>query len=81
MAGSPVRIPLARRLATLLAMAAIATALGGVTPAAAGGKPMPLTSGQRSVAAADRQVADALADNPGPVASARPRCSWPRAWS
>jgi hypothetical protein len=72
MAGSPVRIPLARRLATLLAMAAIATALGGVAPAAAGGKPMPaggkpmpLTSGQRSVAAADRQVADALAANPG----------------
>jgi hypothetical protein len=61
MVGSPVRIPLARRLATLLATAAIATALGGVAPAAAGGKPMPaggepmpLTSGQRSVAAADR---------------------------
>jgi hypothetical protein len=41
MVGSPVRIPLARRLATLLATAAIATALGGVAPAAAGGKPMP----------------------------------------
>ena len=72
MVGSPVRIPLARRLATLLAMAAMATALGGVAPAAAGGKPMPaggkpmpLTSGQRPVAAADRQVADALAANPG----------------
>jgi hypothetical protein len=41
MVGSPVRIPLARRLATLLVVAAIATALGGVAPAAAGGKPMP----------------------------------------
>jgi hypothetical protein len=65
MVGSRVCIPLARRLATLLAMAALATALGGVAPAAAGGKPMPLTSGQRSVAAANRQVADALAANPG----------------
>jgi hypothetical protein len=72
MVGSPARIPLARRLATLLVVAAIATALGGVAPAAAGGKPMPaggkpmpLTAGQRSVAAANRQVAAVLAANPG----------------
>ena len=32
----------ARRLATLLVVAAMATALGGVVPAAAGGKPTPL---------------------------------------
>lgn len=43
MVGSPVRTRRARRLVTLLAMAVIATALSGVTPAAAGGKPMPLT--------------------------------------
>jgi hypothetical protein len=72
MVGSRVLHPRVRRLATLLVMAAIATAFGGVAPAAAGGKPMPaggkpmpLTAGQRSVAAANRQVADALAANPG----------------
>ena len=72
MVGSRVPIPRVRRLATLLVMAAIATALGGVAPAAAGGKPMPAggkpmtaTPAQRSVAAADRQVTDALAANPG----------------
>ena len=31
----------------------------------AGGKPMPLTSGQRSLALADREVAAVLAANPG----------------
>ena len=44
MVGSPVRTRRARRLATLLvvaAMAVIAAALSGVAPAAAGGKPMP----------------------------------------
>ena len=72
MAGSRVPIPLVRRLATLLAMAAIATALSGVAPAAAGGKPMPaggkptpLVPSQRSAAAVDRQVAAVLAANPG----------------
>jgi Peptidase inhibitor family I36 len=72
MAGSRVPIPLVRRLATLLAMAAIATALSGVAPAEAGGKPMPaggkptpLVPSQRSAAAVDRQVAAVLAANPG----------------
>jgi Peptidase inhibitor family I36 len=65
MVGSPVLIPGVRRLATLLVMAAIATALGGVSPAAAGGKPMPLTPTQRSAASVNRQVAEALAANPG----------------
>jgi hypothetical protein len=65
MVGSRVPIRRVRRLATLLVIAAIATALGGVAPAAAGGKPMPATPAQRSVAAANRQVTDALAANPG----------------
>ena len=46
MVGSPARIPLARRLATLLVVAAIATALSGAAPAAAGGKPMPAGGSQ-----------------------------------
>jgi hypothetical protein len=73
MVGSSVPIRRVRRLATLLVVAAIATALGGVAPVAAGGKPMPAggkptpaaTPSQRSVAAADRQVAAVLAANPG----------------
>jgi hypothetical protein len=72
MEGSRVPIRRARRLATLLVMAAITTALSGVAPATAGGKPMPaggkpmpLAAGQRSAAAADRQVAEAVAANPG----------------
>jgi hypothetical protein len=73
MVGCHVPIRRIRRLATLLVVAAIATALSGVAPAAAGGKPMPAggkptpaaTPGQRSVAAADRQVAAVLAANPG----------------
>jgi hypothetical protein len=73
MVGSRVRTPRVRRLVTLLAMAAIASAHSGVAPAAAsgnptlaGGKPMPLmTPTQRSAAAANRQVAEALAANPG----------------
>jgi hypothetical protein len=65
MVGSRVPIRRVRRLATLLATAAIATALAGVAPAAAGGKPMPATPAQRSAAAANRQVAQALAANPG----------------
>jgi hypothetical protein len=40
MPGSRARTRRARRLATLLVVAAMATALG-VAPAAAGGKPMP----------------------------------------
>jgi streptogrisin B len=52
MVGSRVRTSRVRRLVTLLAMAAIASALGGVAPAAAGGKPMP--AAVRSAAAADR---------------------------
>ena len=40
MLGSRARTRRARRLATLLVVAAMATALG-VAPAAAGGKPMP----------------------------------------
>jgi len=46
-------------------MAAIATALSGVAPAAAGGKPTPVVPSQRSAAAVDRQVAAVLAANPG----------------
>jgi len=65
MADSRVLIPKMRRLATLLAAAALATALGGVAPAAAGSKPMPATPAQRSAAAADSRVAAALAANPG----------------
>lgn len=66
MVDSRVLHPRVRRLGTLLVMAAIATALGGVAPAAAGGKPMPAaTPSQRSAAAADRQVAAVLAANPG----------------
>jgi hypothetical protein len=65
MAGSRVLIPQVRRLATLLATAAIATALAGVAPAVAGGKLMPATPAQRSAAAANSQVAEALAANPG----------------
>jgi Peptidase inhibitor family I36 len=72
MVGSRVPIRRVRRLATLLVMAAIATALSGVAPAAAGGKPMPaggkpmpLAPTQRSAAAADRQVTEALKANPG----------------
>jgi hypothetical protein len=41
-----------RRLVTLLVMVAIATALSGVAPAAAGGKPMPATV--RSAVAVNR---------------------------
>jgi hypothetical protein len=41
MFGSRVLTRRARRLATLLVVAAMATALGGVAPAAAGGKPTP----------------------------------------
>jgi hypothetical protein len=41
MLASRARTRWARRLATLLVMAAMATALSGVVPAAAGGKPMP----------------------------------------
>jgi hypothetical protein len=41
MLGSRVLTRRARRLATLLVVAALATALSGVAPAAAGGKPMP----------------------------------------
>jgi hypothetical protein len=65
MAGSPVLIPRVRRLGTLVVIAAITTALGGVAPAVAGGKPMPARVVQRSVAAANSQVAEALAANPG----------------
>ena len=65
MAGSRVLIPRVRRLATLVVIAAIATALAGVTPATAGGKPTPLAPSQRSAATANRQVAEALAANPG----------------
>jgi hypothetical protein len=54
-----------RRLGILLVMAAVTTALAGTAPAAAGGKPMPLAPGQRAVAASDRQVAEAVAANPG----------------
>ena len=61
MAGSRVLIPRVRRLATLVVIAAIATALAGVTPATAGGKPTPLAPSQRSAATANRQVAEALA--------------------
>jgi hypothetical protein len=42
MLGSRARSRRARGLATLLVMAAMATALSGVVPAAAGGKPTPL---------------------------------------
>jgi Peptidase inhibitor family I36 len=66
MVGSDVLTPRVRRLGALLVMAALVTALSGVAPAAAGGKPMPAaTPSQRSVAAADRQVAEVLAANPG----------------
>ena len=65
MVGFRVPVGRVRRLGTLLVMAAIATALSGAAPAAAGGKPMPLTPTQRSLAAADRQVAGVLAANPG----------------
>jgi hypothetical protein len=66
MVGSDVLTPRMRRLGTLLVTAAIATVLSGAGPAAAGGKPMPAaTPSQRSVAAADRQVAAVLAANPG----------------
>jgi hypothetical protein len=65
MVGSRVGTPRVRRLVTLLAMAAIASALSGVAPAAAGGKPQPTAPGQRAAAAADRRVAAALAANPG----------------
>jgi hypothetical protein len=59
MVGSRVLHPRVHRLGTLLVMAAIATALSGVAPVAAGGKPMPAaTPSQRSVAAA-------LTANPG----------------
>ena len=57
--------PRARRLAAVLVTAALATALSGVAPAAAGRKPMPLAPSQRSAAAANRQVAAALKANPG----------------
>ena len=65
MAGSRVLFPRVRRLATLVVIAAIATALAGVTPATAGGKPTPLAPSQRSAATANRQAAEALAANPG----------------
>ena len=65
MAGSRVLIPRVRRLGTLVVIAAITTALSGVTPATAGGKPTPLAPSERSAAAAGRQVAEALAANPG----------------
>jgi hypothetical protein len=66
MVGSDFLAPRVRRLGILLVMAAIATALSGAAPAAAGGKPMPAaTPSQPSAAAADRQVAAALAANPG----------------
>jgi hypothetical protein len=65
MVGSPVLTSRVRRLGTLLVMAAIATALGGIAPAAAGGKPMPLTPTQRSAAAVNRQVAEVLMANQG----------------
>jgi hypothetical protein len=52
MVGSRVRISRVRRLVTLLVMVAIATALSGVAPAAAGGKPMPATV--RSAVAVNR---------------------------
>jgi hypothetical protein len=61
MVGCRVLPPRARRLATLLVMAALATALSGVTPAAAGGKPMPLggkpmpaTAGRHCVVVLDK---------------------------
>lgn len=65
MAASRVLTPGVRRVGTLLVMAAIATALSGVAPAAAGGKPMPLAPSQRSTAAASHQVAEVLRANPG----------------
>jgi hypothetical protein len=65
MAGSRFLISGVRRLGTLAVIAAITTALSGVTPATAGGKPTPLAPSQRSAAAANRQVAEALAANPG----------------
>ena len=49
MVGARVRTRRVRRLVTLLAMAAFATALSGVAPADAGGKPMPATAGQRGL--------------------------------
>jgi streptogrisin C len=52
MVGSRVRASRVRRLVTLLAMAAIASTLSGVAPAAGGGKPMP--AAVRSAAAGDR---------------------------
>lgn len=43
-----------RRLTTLIVVAAIATALSGVAPAAAGGKPMPAAVGQHCVVVLDK---------------------------
>jgi hypothetical protein len=55
MVGSDLLASRVRRLGILLVMAAIATALSGAAPAAAGGKPMPAaTPSQRAVTAADR---------------------------
>jgi hypothetical protein len=66
----------------VLVMAAIATALSGVAPAAAGGKPMPAaTPSQRSVAAADRQVAAVLAANAGSRRISVTSVLLARAWS
>jgi hypothetical protein len=65
MVGSRVLTPRMRRLGALLVMTAIVTALSGVAPAAAGGKPMPLAPSQRSTAAANHQVAEVLRANPG----------------
>src|SRR5215216_339067 len=52
MVGSRVRASRVRRMVTLLVMAAIASTLSGVAPAAGGGKPMP--AAVRSAAAGDR---------------------------
>jgi len=54
MVGSRVLTPRARRLATLLVMVAITTALSGVAPAAAGGKPMPAAAGQHCAVVLDK---------------------------
>jgi hypothetical protein len=67
MAGSRVLIPRVRRLGSLVVIAAIATALSGITPAAASGKPMPATPAQRSAAPSQRSAAAV-----NPVAHASP---------
>jgi hypothetical protein len=76
MLGSRALTRRARRLATLLVVAAMATALGGVAPAAAGGKPTPAGWPPYLADAADPAVTTLARDRRISIREAQQRMGW-----